>query len=232
MSLIIPTFAFASINSNLSYGTRGAAVTELQQFLIKNGFLTGQATGNFFGLTQKAVVAYQASVGLPSTGFVGALTRAKINAVAVAPIVSTGTISAAPVAPAVTTPVASTPIFDACKNINGAQAAIPSGMYGDGNGNCLPIPIYTPTPTTITPPPTPPITPPVASVPTITTYSVGASTSSTVQPPSGQITEQELRDWAATLNPQLAWKVSVQTQAIKTVIGSLVDNGYTVTASD
>lgn len=29
------------------------------------------------------------------------------------------------------------PTWDACKNINGIQPSIPSGMYGDGNGNCL-----------------------------------------------------------------------------------------------
>ena len=92
LSLIVPTLAFASIDTNLSYGTHGTAVVELQNFLIQNGFLTGTtATGNFFSLTKKAVVAYQASVGLPTTGFVGALTRAKINAASVAPTASTGT---------------------------------------------------------------------------------------------------------------------------------------------
>ncbi len=70
---------FASIDINLKYGARGTEVTELQEFLVDKGFLSGQATGNFFTLTRKAVTAYQSSVGLPNTGFVGILTRNKIN---------------------------------------------------------------------------------------------------------------------------------------------------------
>lgn len=78
-SFIIPSVSFASIDTNLKYGSRGLGVTELQDFLIDKGFLLGQSSGNFFSLTRKAVVAYQTSVGLPATGFVGAMTRAKIN---------------------------------------------------------------------------------------------------------------------------------------------------------
>src|SRR3989338_8979601 len=77
---ITPSISLATIDTNLKYGSRGAAVSELQEFLIDKGFLLGQTSGNFFSLTRKAVVAYQASVGLPATGFVGAMTRAKINA--------------------------------------------------------------------------------------------------------------------------------------------------------
>jgi len=78
-SLIIPLVSFASIDTNLKYGSRGTDVSELQDFLISKGFLTGQATGNFFSLTRNAVVSYQISVGVPSTGFVGPMTREKIN---------------------------------------------------------------------------------------------------------------------------------------------------------
>ncbi|MGB2580620.1 MAG: peptidoglycan-binding domain-containing protein, partial [Minisyncoccia bacterium] len=67
---IIPSVSFASIDTNLKYGSRGLAVSELQDFLITKGFLSGQTSGNFFSLTRKAVIAYQASVGLPTTGFV------------------------------------------------------------------------------------------------------------------------------------------------------------------
>lgn len=76
---ILPNIVFASIDTNLKYGAHGQEVTELQEFLISKGFLSGQATGNFFSLTQKAVIAYQTSISVPSTGFVGLLTRAKIN---------------------------------------------------------------------------------------------------------------------------------------------------------
>lgn len=77
--LIMPSVSFASIDINLKYGSRGDAVVELQEFLISKGFLSGEASGNFFSLTQKAVIAYQKSVGLPTTGFVGLMTRTKIN---------------------------------------------------------------------------------------------------------------------------------------------------------
>ena len=77
---ILPTVAFASVDINLKYGTSHTQVKELQEFLISKGFLTGDATGNFFTLTRKAVIAYQGSVGLPTTGYVGPMTREKINA--------------------------------------------------------------------------------------------------------------------------------------------------------
>lgn len=77
--LVIPSISVASISKNLKYGTQGSDVKELQEFLIEKGFLSGDASGNFFSLTRKAVIAYQSSVGLPATGFVGSMTRAKIN---------------------------------------------------------------------------------------------------------------------------------------------------------
>ncbi len=75
---VLPHTSFAAISSNLKHGSRGAEVTELQEFLIAKGLLVPPATGGFFGLTKKAVIAYQISIGLPATGFVGPLTRAAI----------------------------------------------------------------------------------------------------------------------------------------------------------
>lgn len=77
--IIIPSLSFASIDKNLSYGSRGSQVTELQEFLIDKGFLQGTATGNFYSLTLKAVKAFQTANNLPSTGYVGNLTRTEIN---------------------------------------------------------------------------------------------------------------------------------------------------------
>lgn len=78
--LLAPVFAFASINNNLYYGLqKNSDVKQLQEFLINKGLLTGSATGNFFSLTLKAVKAYQTSVGINSTGYVGTLTRQAIN---------------------------------------------------------------------------------------------------------------------------------------------------------
>lgn len=78
--LAFPIISFASIDADLRYGATGAQVSELQEFLIDKGFLTSQPTGNFFSLTKSAVIKYQGSVGLPTTGFVGPMTREKINA--------------------------------------------------------------------------------------------------------------------------------------------------------
>lgn len=80
MLLVVPVFASASIDNNLYYGLqKNSDVKQLQEFLIDKGFLTGSATGNFYSLTLKAVKAYQTSVGVSSTGYVGNLTRKSIN---------------------------------------------------------------------------------------------------------------------------------------------------------
>ena len=71
----------------LTVGSTGADVVALQSWLVSNNFLTipaGVAEGYFGSLTKAAVVAYQASVGLPNTGYVGPLTVAKLNGGAVA----------------------------------------------------------------------------------------------------------------------------------------------------
>ena len=78
-AVLIPSFSFASINKNLSYGAKGAQVTELQEFLIDKGFLQTQSTGNFYSLTLKAVKAFQSVNNIPNTGYVGNLTRTEIN---------------------------------------------------------------------------------------------------------------------------------------------------------
>jgi len=91
-SAIALTFGFAAVSSvfasytfsnYLTVGSTGADVTALQSWLVSNSFLTmpaGVSMGYFGSLTKAAVIAYQASVGLPNTGFVGPLTVAKLNA--------------------------------------------------------------------------------------------------------------------------------------------------------
>ncbi len=76
---ILPSLTLASINVSLKYGMRGDDVKSLQAFLVSKHFLSTPATGYFGTLTVKAVKAYQASVGVPATGLVGSMTRAKIN---------------------------------------------------------------------------------------------------------------------------------------------------------
>lgn len=76
--LLIPSFALASIDSNLKYGMRSSSVSELQDFLTVGGYMN-QTTG-FFGLvTLKAVKQYQSDNNIPNTGYVGILTRTSIN---------------------------------------------------------------------------------------------------------------------------------------------------------
>jgi hypothetical protein len=81
-----------SINKNLYYGMKNDATVEcLQEFLKNQGsqiYPEGLVTGNFLSLTQRAVIRFQekysseilAPLGLQKgTGFVGSMTRAKIN---------------------------------------------------------------------------------------------------------------------------------------------------------
>lgn len=79
--LLAPSVASAAINHNLYYGMRNnSEVKQLQSFLIAKKFLSGVPTGNFFGLTLKAVKAFQTSIKVKPTGYVGTATRKVINA--------------------------------------------------------------------------------------------------------------------------------------------------------
>jgi peptidoglycan hydrolase-like protein with peptidoglycan-binding domain len=115
--IFFPLFASASITQNLQYGSKGSQVTELQTFLISKGFLSGQPTGTFFGLTKTALKSYQSSVGLPTTGNTGVLTRSKINAVDVTTSQS---------AQKSTTPTSKQQNF-----------TLPNGTVVDSNGNII-----------------------------------------------------------------------------------------------
>lgn len=70
---------YSAIDQNLKYGVKNDSVFELQEYLISKGLLNSSPSGFFGSLTLKAVKEYQTSKGLPSTGYVGALTRAEIN---------------------------------------------------------------------------------------------------------------------------------------------------------
>jgi len=80
--LLLPSLAFASFDTNLHLGSRGSAVTFLQQFLISQGLLSSENASGYFGkLTQKALIAFQRQQGItPASGFFGALTRSLVIA--------------------------------------------------------------------------------------------------------------------------------------------------------
>ena len=63
---------------NLSIGSEGSDVSDLQQTLLGDGFLSASSTTGFFGqLTARALSEFQTHFGITSssTGFFGALTR-------------------------------------------------------------------------------------------------------------------------------------------------------------
>lgn len=142
--------SYASIDKNLKYGQRDKEVTELQEFLIDGGFLNGTPT-TFFGLlTLKAVKAYQKSVSVSPTGYVGVLTRQKINDTIAsetasstqAEVQETGTTTVIQntnkdIVKVVTVQATTTPLVDLCKNIEGVQTKVPDGMYLDNNSICF-----------------------------------------------------------------------------------------------
>lgn len=77
---LIPALTLASITSDLRFGMKSNQVTELQAFLIEKGYISKDSKTGFFGYkTLTGVKRYQADSKLPSTGFVGRLTRYSIN---------------------------------------------------------------------------------------------------------------------------------------------------------
>src|SRR3989338_4841289 len=74
-----------TFSSDLRVGSNGSDLVALQSWLVANGFdipaitLRGIAKGYFGEQTRAAVSANQRSVGLPSFGFFGPLTRGLLN---------------------------------------------------------------------------------------------------------------------------------------------------------
>ncbi len=115
--LLLPVFASAAtcpkLTRNLSFGSRGADVTALQNFLIAEGDLAvGNNTGYFGRLTEAAVKKWQSrngvvSSGTPRTtgyGAVGPRTRAAIARVCGS---RGSTQSTSPTTPPATAPIPS-----------------------------------------------------------------------------------------------------------------------------
>jgi hypothetical protein len=78
--LLFPFVTFASIDTNVHYGSIGADVTALQEFLTQQGLYSGPISGNFYSLTVSAVKKFQSAEGIvPVSGYVGTVTRGVIN---------------------------------------------------------------------------------------------------------------------------------------------------------
>lgn len=85
-AFVAPAVVAATVplfSRSLSIGASGTDVVALQTFLEQRGLLElppGVVNGYFGALTRAAIAKYQASVGLPSVGTFGPLTRATLNA--------------------------------------------------------------------------------------------------------------------------------------------------------
>ncbi|MEY2664248.1 MAG: trimeric autotransporter adhesin [Candidatus Parcubacteria bacterium] len=88
LTLFIPVTSYGAtyiFKKNLSVGATGADVIALQDFLIAHKYHipaieSGSGAKGYFGSqTKAAVMAYQTANSLPSTGYVGPLTIAKIH---------------------------------------------------------------------------------------------------------------------------------------------------------
>src|SRR3989344_765350 len=64
---------------NLTIGSRGTDVTELQELLRGQGLLNAEPTGYFGTLTKEAVRDFQRARGISDTGYVGTLTRGALT---------------------------------------------------------------------------------------------------------------------------------------------------------
>lgn len=77
--LLLPGITFASFDRNLSYGMSGTDVADLQDILNTEGCFTNVTTGYFGPLTLEGVKCFQLKKAVPSTGYVGSLTRVALN---------------------------------------------------------------------------------------------------------------------------------------------------------
>lgn len=107
LGFVTPAYA-ATISTNLSFGSRGASVIELQRFLAADPAIypQGLVTGYFGPLTRAAVARYQTRVGItPTLGIVGPITRTHINGMLALGLGANGAIGGA--APDVNAPLIS-----------------------------------------------------------------------------------------------------------------------------
>jgi len=66
---------------SLGIGSSGSSVLSLQNFLNQHGYMSYQSTGYYGVITFSSVARFQAAHGISAIGYVGPLTRARIQAV-------------------------------------------------------------------------------------------------------------------------------------------------------
>jgi peptidoglycan hydrolase-like protein with peptidoglycan-binding domain len=95
------------LSKDLGIGDNGPEVKLLQKYLDSRGMMIyGYTEGIFGDTTQHSVADYQASIGISATGFVGAVTRASINAQLTNPTPTTLQQSTVPITSATPVPSA------------------------------------------------------------------------------------------------------------------------------
>ncbi len=161
------------LSRNLSRGSRGEDVRQLQQFLISQNLLAADSATGFFGsFTERAIQQWQSrngivSSGTPATtgyGAVGPRTRAAIVRCSLVPTQTPAPISSAPNIPLA-------PPYSG----EGSPVITPTAASPTPTPASVPNPTPSPATPTLTPQPTPPIpapTPVVPATPIPTSFAV------------------------------------------------------------
>ncbi|MEK7511297.1 MAG: peptidoglycan-binding protein [Patescibacteria group bacterium] len=124
-----------TLTSDLSIGSRGAEVTQLQLTLFQFGYSTAAPNGVYSETTAAGVRALQKKYGLPETGTLGAQTRAILNPfIARNPTTSAARPSVAPVISSVPSVSATAPLAVGARGtavLELQQKLLVLGFFGD-----------------------------------------------------------------------------------------------------
>ena len=83
LSIFSSVYASSTIFAkNLSYGTTGTEVSQLQQFLADEGLYSGSINATYGSTTKTAVIAFQKQEGIKADGSFGTITRSHANTIA------------------------------------------------------------------------------------------------------------------------------------------------------
>jgi spore germination protein len=102
--------AQCAFSKDLRFGNTGSDVTRLQTFLKNQGYFTAASSPRFGNATLASVRAFQKAHGIATTGTVGPLTRAKINALCTSSASNSASVSAGDIANIV--PAQSNSVFE------------------------------------------------------------------------------------------------------------------------